>query len=181
MNRALFLDRDGIINIEKNYVHEISDFEFVEGIFETLRYFQDRGYLIIIITNQAGIGRGYYTEEDFNVLNEWMIKQFEDNSILLTKVYYCPYHPEHGIGYYKQDSFYRKPNPGMILEAQKEFNIDLSSSIVVGDNDTDIMAGVNAGVKFNILVKAELQNNFTTEANCIVKNIRELANWPIPD
>src|SRR4051794_27604058 len=116
-NRALFLDRDGVINIDKNYVYKIEDFEFVDGVFEVLHYFQTIGYLLIVITNQAGIARRYYSEHDFHVLNTWMLKQFEMKGICISKVYYCPYHAKYGIGEYKKNAFCRKPNPGMILKA----------------------------------------------------------------
>lgn len=158
MNKALFLDRDGVINLEKNYVHKIEDFEFIDGIFELTKYFQDKGYLIIVITNQAGIGRGYYTEEDFHKLNDWMIDQFKQRGILITEVYYCPFHPTHGIGKYKKDSFDRKPNPGMILNATRKYNINLSESILIGDKESDIEAGKSAGVGMNILF-LERNNN----------------------
>lgn len=152
MNKALFLDRDGVINVEKNYVHKIEDFEFIDGIFELTKYFQDNGYLIIVITNQAGIGRGYYTDEDFHKLNDWMIDQFKQKGILITEVYYCPFHPTHGIGEYKKDSFDRKPNPGMILKAARKYNINLSESILIGDKEGDILAGNNAGIESNYLI-----------------------------
>ncbi|MDD1504957.1 HAD family hydrolase [Lysinibacillus sp. CNPSo 3705] len=153
MKKALFLDRDGVINIEKNYVYRIEDFEFVNGIFEFVKSFQDKGYLIIIITNQAGIGRGYYTEEDFHILNNWMINQFLKNEIVITEVFYCPFHPTHGIGKYLRDSVDRKPNPGMILKAKEKYDINLMESILIGDKVTDILAGEVAGVKLNILIE----------------------------
>lgn len=159
MNKALFLDRDGVINVEKNYVYKIEDFEFVPGIFELLNFFQELNYLLIIITNQAGIGRGYYTESHFNVLNEWMLKEFQKCGIEITKVYYSPYHPVHGLGKYKKDAFCRKPNPGMLLQAKKEFNIDLTKSILIGDKITDIDAGINSGVKLNILFSNKISTN----------------------
>ena len=145
-SKAVFLDRDGIINVDKGYVYKIEDFHFMDGIFDRLKDYQKQGYLLIIITNQAGIGRGYYTEEDFHILNEWMLNEFEIRGIHITKVYYCPYHPIHGVGTYKIDSYDRKPNPGMILKAEKEFNIDLSESILIGDKETDLEAGRRAGV-----------------------------------
>ncbi|WP_206810456.1 D-glycero-alpha-D-manno-heptose-1,7-bisphosphate 7-phosphatase [Paradesulfitobacterium ferrireducens] len=151
MNKALFLDRDGVINVDKEYVHKIEDFEFMEGIFDTLRYFQDHGYLLIVITNQAGIGRGYFTEAQFQALTQWMMGESSLRNIDIRKVYYCPYHPQYGKGDYQQDSFDRKPNPGMILKAQKEFDLNLEHSILVGDNETDLMAGMRAGIKFNVL------------------------------
>ncbi len=154
MNKALLLDRDGTICQEINYLDKIQDFEFIEGVIDTCRCFQDAGYLLIVVTNQAGIARGYYTETDFHLLNNWMVGQFKNAGVNLTKVYYSPYHPVHGIGPYKRDSFCRKPKPGMIFQAQKEFNLDLSASILVGDKETDIEAGIAAGVGTNILVRS---------------------------
>ncbi|MBM7609069.1 D-glycero-D-manno-heptose 1,7-bisphosphate phosphatase [Lysinibacillus composti] len=151
MNRALFLDRDGVINIEKNYVHKIEEFEFIDGIFELTKSFQEKGYLIIVITNQAGIGRGYYSEEDFHILNDWMMEQFKQRGINITEVYYCPYHPTHGIGEYKKDSYDRKPNPGMILKARDKYNINLGESFLIGDKESDIQAGKNAGIENTVL------------------------------
>lgn len=171
-NKALFLDRDGVINVDKNYVHKIEDFEFTEGIFEVLKHFQALGYLLIIITNQAGIGRGYYTESQFFTLTNWMINEFKKRGITISKVYYSPYHPQFGIGIYKKDSFCRKPKPGMILIAQKEFNIDLSQSILVGDKETDIEAGINAGIPVNILVNK--QQSLETNATIVISEINDL-------
>ena len=151
-NKALFLDRDGVINVEKNYVHRIEDFEFIDGVFETLRYFQDQGYFLVIITNQAGIGRGYYTEENFHILNNWMIEQFRINQIVIKKVYFCPYHPTYGVGRYKQESWDRKPNPGMVLLALEEFDLDPQQCILVGDKMSDVEAGLAAKIGMNFLL-----------------------------
>ena len=161
MNKALFLDRDGVINKEKNYLYKIEDFEFIDGVFETCKYFQDNGYLIIVITNQAGIARGKYTEDDYQTLTNWMIKEFEKNNIKISKVYYCPHHPD-----FSGDCECRKPNPGMILQAKKDFDIDLSQSILVGDKNSDIEAGINAGIKMNYLVETGhkiYENRFNIE------------------
>lgn len=169
MNKALFLDRDGIINVDKNYVHKIDDFEFVDGIFEVTRYFQERGYLIIVITNQAGIGRGYYTEHDFEVLTKWMLEVFKEQGVNITKVYHCPFHPTHGIGEYKCESFDRKPNPGMLLKAIHSFDIDPKQSILIGDNITDIEAGLKSGIKHNLLINNEIRESIT--ASIILKKL----------
>lgn len=142
MKKALFLDRDGVINIDKNYVHLIDDFEFIDGIFDLCKKYQDEGYLIIVITNQAGIARGYYTTDDFNKLTHWMTEQFLAKGILLSKVYFCPHHPD-----FDQDCNCRKPKPGMLLDAAKDFDLNLSQSILIGDKQSDIDAGSNAGIK----------------------------------
>ena len=153
MNRALFIDRDGVINKERDYVYRISDFEFVPDIFYNLKQFNSLGFLIIIITNQAGIGRGIYSEEDFNDLTKWMLGEFENNQVKITDVYFDPCHPEHGVGKYKKDSYNRKPNPGMIFKAAEKHNIDLKNSILVGDKLSDIEAGINAGMEHLYLIK----------------------------
>lgn len=146
MNKALFLDRDGVINEDHGYTHRIEDFVFRKGIIELCKAAEDAGYLIIVITNQAGIGRGYYTEEDFHLLTKWMIKQFYENGVIITGVEYCPYHPIHGIGKYKRESFRRKPQPGMILDACKKYDIQAQASIMIGDSPNDIIAAKRAGV-----------------------------------
>jgi len=151
--KALFLDRDGVINEDSGYVYKPEDFHFIDGIFELCHTALKQGYLLIIITNQAGIARGYYTEEDYLALNRWMLEEFNKRDIHITATYYCPYHLEHGIGIYKKDSFDRKPNPGMILEAKEEFDIDLKNSILIGDKDSDIESGRRAGMGKLILLK----------------------------
>ena len=175
MNKALFLDRDGVINKEVNYLYKTQEFEFIEGVFETCKFFQDAGYLLIVVTNQAGIARGYYSEEEFHVLNNWMLEQFENRGVKITKVYYSPFHPKHGLGKYRKDSKCRKPKPGMIFQAKNEFDIDLSESILVGDKESDIEAGLAAKVGFNILVQSghEIDAN-STKANVIADSIREI-------
>lgn len=141
MNKALFLDRDGVVNVEINYLYKVEDFKFVEGILELCKYYQNEGYIIIIVTNQSGIDRGYYTENDFNILTSWMILEFEKNGIEIKKVYFCPHHPD-----ISSTCNCRKPNPGMILDAQKELNIDLKNSILIGDKESDIEAAISAGI-----------------------------------
>ncbi len=150
MDRALFLDRDGVINIEKHYVHQIDDFEFIEGIFPLCTRAQELGFKLVIITNQAGIGRGYYTVADYEKLTNWMLGQFSARGVHIERVYYCPFHSTAGVGQYRKDSFDRKPNPGMILRAKEELGLDLSGSVLVGDKDSDIEAGQAAGVRYNV-------------------------------
>ena len=154
-SKALFLDRDGVINVDKSYVWRIQDFEFVPGIFELCRAAQDVGLIPIVATNQAGIGRGYYTEHDFQTLTQWMLDEFCARGIGIGRVYHCPYHPTAGIGEYHRDSFDRKPNPGMILRAQDDFNLDLAGSVLVGNKDSDIQAGRAAGVGYNLKLRPD--------------------------
>ena len=150
MSRALFLDRDGVINVEKSYVCRIADFEFTPGIFDLCGTAQELGFMPVVITNQAGIGRGYYTEDDFQHLTAWMGEQFHARGIRIARVYHCPYHPTAGVGDYRRESFDRKPNPGMILRAETDFDLDVSRSVLVGDKDSDLEAGRAAGVGYNL-------------------------------
>jgi D-glycero-D-manno-heptose 1,7-bisphosphate phosphatase len=141
MNKALFLDRDGVINVDKGYIYLHEQFEFVPGIFDLCRKYAAEGYLILIITNQAGIAKGIYSGEDFQKLTSWMVKQFSEEGIIITKVYHCPHHPDIS-GYCKC----RKPEPGMILQAIKDFDLDISKCVLIGDKETDIEAGRKAGI-----------------------------------
>jgi D-glycero-D-manno-heptose 1,7-bisphosphate phosphatase len=171
--KALILDRDGVVNIDKDYVYRIEDFEFVDGIFDLCRQAADQGYLIIIITNQSGIGRGYYAEADFHSLTDWMKAQFADAGVNIAQVYFCPYHPVHGIGRYKADSYDRKPNPGMILKAAQDFDLDLSNCILVGDKESDMKAARTAGVGHKVLFRPEEANGDTpTRADYVVSDLK---------
>lgn len=145
-NKALFLDRDGVVNIEKDYLYKISDFEFMDGIFDLCKHYGDLGYLIFIVTNQSGIARNFYTEDDLGILNNWMVNEFKNHGISISKVYHCPHHPD-----ISGKCHCRKPEPGMILDAKKEFNLDLDYSLIVGDKERDIEAGLNAGVRESYL------------------------------
>lgn len=151
---ALFLDRDGIINIDHGYVHRREDFEFIEGIFDVARYAYEHNFKLVVVTNQAGIGRGYYSEAEFNELTVWMCEQFSTAGCPIDKVYFSPYHPIAGVGHYRKDDFSRKPNPGMILQARAELGLDLERSVLIGDQFSDIQAGIAAGVGRNLLLSS---------------------------
>ena len=168
-NKALFLDRDGVINVDYGHVGKIEDFYFVEEIFEICQRAQNKGYLIIIVTNQAGIAKGKYSEEQFLELTKWMENEFLSRGIKIAKTYYCPYHLDAVIDKYHQDSYDRKPNPGMILKALKEFNIDPSKSIFIGDRDTDEEASKRANVsRFIKVINSEYDNDFLKELEIIL-------------
>jgi len=172
---ALFLDRDGVINIDRTYVYRQEDFEFIDGIFELCRCAKQLGYLIFVVTNQAGIGRGYYTEKDFLNLTDWMHGVFKTKGIVIDKVYFCPFHPEHGVDQYKVDSPYRKPGPGMILQAAEEFNVDLAKSVLLGDKEKDIQAGIAAGVGNNLLYCAsDSKHPMNSAANAVIDNYADV-------
>lgn len=155
LRRALFLDRDGVINIDHGYVHRVDQVDFVDGIFALCRAAQRHGYLSVVITNQAGIGRGYYDEGDFRALMSWMKTEFERAGASLDGVYHCPHHPVHGLGVYRIACACRKPEPGLLLAAQHELSLDLSTSVLIGDKMSDIEAGRRAGVGQRILLSGD--------------------------
>lgn len=161
---ALFLDRDGVINVDRGYVYRREDVEFIDGIFDLCRIARELGYLIIVVTNQAGIGRGYYTEQEFLKFTDWMCEVFRSEGAALDEVFHCPYHPRHGVGEFKKESPDRKPAPGMILQAVKKFDVDLTQSVLVGDKLSDIEAGISAGVACNLLLS-------TAVASCPAETI----------
>ena len=147
LKKAIFLDRDGVINVEKEYVYKIEEFEFINGLFEALKKLQELGYLLFIITNQSGIGRGYYSINDFEVLTAWMLDEFKKEGITISQVEFCPHSPE-------QICQCRKPKTGMIDAILKNFNIDLEHSWLIGDKDADIQCAKNAHIKNTIQVKS---------------------------
>jgi len=168
MQKALFLDRDGVINVEKDYLYKIEDFEFIDGIFELCRHYTELGYLIIVVTNQSGIAREYYNIDDFNRLTLWMQNEFLKRDIRLQKVYFCPHHPD-----ISGECSCRKPKPGMLLSAQKEFDIDMKNSILIGDKERDIEAGLNAGLSQTYLFD-EADEILDSKATEIVKNLNDI-------
>lgn len=147
-NRALFLDRDGVINVDHGYVSKIENFEFCSGIFEVLKKYQKLGFLLIVVTNQSGIGRGYYSSEDFETVTAWKLDALEKEEIFIDEVYHCHHDPDSGCGC-------RKPAPGMLLEACEKFDIDMENSWMIGDKKSDIDAAYNAGVKNTILISQD--------------------------
>jgi len=145
--RALFLDRDGVINHEVGYLHRVEDVRFVDGIFSLCRTAAGLGYRLIVVTNQAGIARGFYSEADFDALMIWMKDAFLAEGVELDAVYHCPFHPEHGVGKYKRDHEDRKPGTGMLRRGVREFGVKLDASVMVGDRCSDIAAANAAGLR----------------------------------
>ena len=145
MKKAAFLDRDGVINIDHAYVHEIEAFEWVPGVLEAAKSLIDAGYLLVVVTNQSGIGRGYYDEATFEKLTAWMKDQFSQAGAPLSGVYFCPHHPEKALPQYRMTCTCRKPGPGMLLKAATDLDIDLKASIMFGDKPGDMTAGKTAG------------------------------------
>ena len=145
--KTIFLDRDGVINKEVNYLYKIDDFEFINGIFDVCLYLQNLGYQIIIISNQSGIARGYYTERDYQLITQWMLNQFKEKGIQILDVFHCPHGP-------KSNCECRKPKPGMFLEAKIKHNIDMKYSWMIGDKEADVKAANASGIQNTILVRS---------------------------
>lgn len=145
--KAIFLDRDGTINVEKNYLYKIEEFEYLSGVKEGLKILQDEGYILIIITNQSGIARGYYSEEDYLKLNQWMLLDLEQSGIHITASYYCPHHPNASIEKYRCDCNCRKPKLGLYWEAVETYDIDLESSYAIGDKIRDLEVCKQSGAR----------------------------------
>ena len=170
--RAVFLDRDGVININKlGYVHRIEDFKFTPFAITALQKLSQTDFKIIIATNQSGIARGYYTEKDLAKLHGWLLDVFKDKGIRIDKIYYCPHHPTEGKGKHKQNCSCRKPKPGMIEKAAKDFGINLSKSWIIGDREKDILAGKEANLR-TILMGKQV-NKIKTKPHYQVKNLLE--------
>ncbi len=157
MNKAIFLDRDGIINVERGYTHRLEDFQILPGVMEVLREWQAKGYMFCIVSNQSGIGKSLYTQENVETIHAFLMKEFEKEKVKISEVYYCVHHPDTGR------CICRKPDSLFLEKGMARFNIDPSKSFFIGDKDRDVQAGQKAGVT-SILV----------EANSPLKNILNL-------
>ena len=175
MIKAAFLDRDGVINIDHAYVHRWDEFEWVEGVLPAARRLVEAGYALVVVTNQSGIGRGYYSEADFAALTDSMRKAFAQAGAPVTAVYFCPHHPEKAVGQYKQTCNCRKPAPGMFLQAAADLDIDLTQSIMVGDKRSDMQAAFAAGIPTRILVGKDgaSEPGFVPESTMTAKSLFE--------
>lgn len=151
MNRAIFFDRDGVLNEEVGYLFEREKYRRVGGAAEAVKFFNDRNYLVIVVTNQSGIARGFYTEDDVKNLHNFMREDFKKSGAKIDAFYYCPHHPEGTIERYKKICNCRKPEPGMILRACKDFEINPAQSFLIGDSERDIESGKRAGLQKNFL------------------------------
>tara|TARA_Y100000590_G_scaffold168368_1_gene192565 strand:- start:863 stop:1360 length:498 start_codon:yes stop_codon:yes gene_type:complete len=147
-NKALFLDRDGVINKNFGYVFSIKNFVWLKNVKRAIKYAYNKKYLIIVITNQSGVARGIYTENDVKKLHKEVNKELKKINCKIHDFFYCPFHPKYGNRKYRKNSYLRKPNPGMILKAVKKWNIDLSKSLMIGDEKTDMIAAKKSNVRF---------------------------------
>ena len=150
---AIFLDRDGVINQDTGYVSHSDDFIFIDGVIDAMKQLKQKGYQLVVVTNQSGIARGLFSEKDFIRLTEWMDWSLADRGVDLDGIYFCPHHPTEGSGSETRVCDCRKPAPGMFLEAAAELNINLAASYMVGDKVSDMKAAEAAGVGHKILVR----------------------------
>ncbi|UVK77912.1 MAG: D-glycero-beta-D-manno-heptose-1,7-bisphosphate 7-phosphatase [Sodalis sp. Fse] len=167
---AIFLDRDGTINVEKGYVHEISDFYFIDGVIEAMRELKKMGFVLVVVTNQSGLARGLFSEEQFSHLMEWMDWSLSDRGIDLDGIYFCPHHKQAVVTALRQECDCRKPKPSMLLDAQRHLHIDMASSYMMGDKVDDMLAGQAAGVGIRVLVRS---------GKAITKEASDAADWVI--
>ena len=138
MNKAIFLDRDGTLNIDKDYLYKIEDFEFLPDVVESLKTLYEEGYLLIVITNQSGIAKGYYSEDDLAVLHRWMKAYLQEQGVGITDILYCPHHPDAIVKKYKSDCLCRKPGIALFEQAIKRWDIDIDKSFAIGDRLRDL-------------------------------------------
>lgn len=176
---AVFLDRDGVINVDHGYVHDEHDFEYIDGVFEATKKLQDMGYMLVLVTNQSGIARGMFSEDRFLSLTQWMDWNFVDHGVELDGIYYCPHHAEHGVGKYKEECDCRKPKPGMFISARDFLNIDMEKSIMIGDKAEDMMAAEAAGVGTKILVRTgkPVTEKGEALATVVLDSIKDVPNY----
>lgn len=167
--KTIFLDRDGVINKEVNYLHKIEDFEFIPGVFDACLFFQNLDYQIIIVSNQSGIARGFFTENDYHILTKWMVNQFLMRGVSILDTFFCPHGPEESCNC-------RKPKSGMFINAIKKYDIELENSWMIGDKETDVEAANLAGIKNTILVRS---GHSIDEINSNAKHIIDSIKYSI--
>lgn len=168
--KTIFLDRDGVINKEVNYLHRIEDFEFIDGVFEACLNFALLCYKIIIVTNQSGIAKGYFEESEYLKLTYWMVKKFKKEGIEILDIFHCPHSQE-------SNCLCRKPKPGMFIEAKNKYNINMSESWMIGDSERDIIAASSAGIKNTILVRSGHKiDEKNSKAKFYLDSIKDISN-----
>lgn len=176
---AVFIDRDGVINVDHGYVSKVDDFEYIDGVFDATKAIKSLGYQLVLVTNQSGIARGYYSEKEFLTLTEWMDWNFVDQGVEFDGFYYCPHHPEGSVEKYTQVCDCRKPAAGMFVSAQEELDIDMASSVMVGDKADDMKAAITAGVGTRILVRSgkEVTEEAEKLATVVLNSIKDVPKY----
>lgn len=153
---AVFFDRDGVLNADKGYTYRREDFAWMPGAMEAVRHFNEQGYYVFVVTNQSGVARGYYREEDVQTLHRWMNEELAARGAHIDGFYYCPHHPDKGEAPYRQACQCRKPEPGLIRRAMEEWNVDKARSLLIGDKASDIQAAQAAGIAGHLFDGADL-------------------------
>ncbi|NVJ60870.1 MAG: HAD family hydrolase [Gammaproteobacteria bacterium] len=153
--KVIFLDRDGVINVDTGHLYKIGDWKFTSNCVKALKSFVKKGFEIIVITNQAGIAKGYYSVHDYNVLTDWYVNYLANKDVPILDVFYCPHHPEGNIDEFSVSCNCRKPKPGLIESAFVKYDIDIANSFLVGDKISDIRAGSEAGLENLVLLDSE--------------------------
>jgi D-glycero-D-manno-heptose 1,7-bisphosphate phosphatase len=184
MNRAVFLDRDGTINEEMGYINHLSRFKIFDYVSEALKIFNELNFKVIVITNQSGIARGYFDEQLLRQVHQKLLSTVEGNLAKIDKIYFCPHHPKEGSDPYKKKCDCRKPAPGMLAFAQKDFNINFKESYMIGDRYKDVLLGKNNGLKSIFLLsgygKGEYEyqkESWQTQPDYIAETLLEAAKW----
>ena len=159
---AVFLDRDGVLNVDHHYVHQPERFEWIPGAMEAVRWLNQQGYLVIVVTNQSGVARGYFPESSVHDLHAWVDRQLASQEAHVDAYYYCPHHPEGSVPEYTKTCNCRKPAPGMILQALSEWSVDISRSYLVGDSPRDVEAAESAGIRGYLFTGGNLLDTMRT-------------------
>ncbi len=173
---ALFLDRDGVVNREVGYLVRTEDVVWMPGIFDLCRTAKHLGYRLVIVTNQAGIARGFYSEAEYHALMNWMRSEFRLEGITFDGVFHCPYHPVHGIGEYKREHEDRKPGAGMLRRAAHDLHLDLTRSILIGDRCTDIAAANAASLRHAFLISGT-ETTACSSPHTPIQTLSEVEDW----
>lgn len=173
---AVFIDRDGTLNVEKNYLHRWEDWEWIPGAVDAIKRLNAAGYAVIVTTNQAGIARGYYTEADVLALHQRVDANLKAHGGRIDAFYYCPHHPQHGE---VRACDCRKPEPGMLVQAAREHNLDLAHSFIIGDKAADVLAGLNAGVTPILVLTGygQAEQQEVPAATFIARDVAAAVDW----
>jgi len=169
MNKAVFLDRDGVINIDYGYIGCLDNFAFIQGVPKALCMLRQMGYLLVLVTNQSGIARGMYTEADFLRINTFMQQSLSLYDAAFDGIYYCPHHPNGQVLRYRTDCICRKPKSGMLFMAKNDLDIDFARSIMIGDHANDLIAGMNAGISTVFLVGTHVEDEYGKCESAVIK------------
>jgi D-glycero-D-manno-heptose 1,7-bisphosphate phosphatase len=177
MTAAVFIDRDGTINVDYGYINDPEKVELIPKAANAIKLLNEKGFLVIVISNQAGIARQIMTEDELQLVNKRLMKKLLLKGAIIDQIYYCPHHPEIGLYPYRRNCSCRKPEPGMILRAQRDFNIDLSRSFVVGDKVSDVELGKRAGVRSILVLTGKTQNGDGSDSDHVAKDLFDAVKW----